>query len=459
MSFFTGTLLLLAYVLVLLLFARGTARLHPDADAFFVNRRSTSSFGVALSIVASCVGGSATLGMAGLAWQAGTPALWWLGAGAAGLTILGLFLAATVRRTGAATMPEMVGTYLGPSLRPLVSVIIVTAWLAILAAQISAFAAIAASITGLEPRTLLIPVAAFIVLYASLGGQATVMRGDAFQMVFMAGTLLAACVWLFMHNWQVLDNVPLELVNTDFPLSRASYFLVIIGGSYVVCPMLFGRLLSAGSSRAARNGALMGAAGLLLMAVLIVTLGLLCRGLVPADIASEQVLATVFKQNLPGWLSGFVLLGLCGAVLSSADSCLVTAATVLCGDILRRPDARTCRWCLVAIGIGGLVLAAPGRGILHLLLMANDIYVCGVVVPVFVGMLLHGRRALRESLLTVAVATGGLFGLAAAITGNNDLSYAGIAAAFVLTVLSARKLSEGESASSKSFVPSVTPDL
>lgn len=449
MTFLTGTLLLLAYLLALLLFARGTAKMHPDADAFFVNRRASSSLGVALSIVASCVGGSATLGMAGLAWQVGTPALWWLGAGAAGLTLLGLFLASTVRRTGAATMPEMVGVYLGPSLRPLVSVVIVTAWLAILAAQFSAFAAIAASMTGLEPRTLLIPAAAFIVLYASLGGQATIMRGDAFQMVFMAVTLLAACAWLFLHNGAVLRDVPMQLVNADFPVSRASYFLVIIGGSYVVCPMLFGRLLSAGNSRSARNGALLGAAGLLFMAALIVTLGLLCRGLVPADATAEQVLSTVFRGTLPGWLSGIVLLGLCGAVLSSADSCLVTAATVLSGDILRRPDTRTCRWCLVGIGLGGLVLAAPGRGILHLLLMANDMYVCGVVAPVFVGMLLHGRCVLRESVLTFAVAAGGILGLAAALTGRNELSYAGVAVALILTFGAAR----GSETSSTRAVP------
>lgn len=437
-----GSVLLCVYALALLFLAMTTSGLagqnaSPAADAFFVNRRSSSALSVALSITASCVGGSATLGMAGLAWQAGTPALWWLGSGAVGLVILGLFLARKVRRTGAGTMPEMVSVYLGPSLRPLVSVVIVVAWLSILAAQFSALATIAGSMVGLPAAYMLVPGAVFIVLYAAMGGQATVMRGDAAQMAFMTVALLLAFVALWLFNGKVMDSVPLQFVNESFPMSRLSYFMVVIGGSYVVCPMLFGRLLSAKDQTAARNGTLLGAVMLVAVAALIVALGILCRGLVPADTPAEQVLSMVFWQQLPGWLSGLVLLGLCGAVVSSADSCLVTAATVLAGDILHRPDTRTCRLCLVALGIGGILLAAPGRGILHLLLMANDIYVCGVVAPVFVGMLLYGRCALRENVLALAVVCGGLLGLTAAVTSQNVYTYAGVGVALCVSFLAA----------------------
>ena len=38
-------------------------------DSFFVNSRRSGPWLVGISIAASCVGGSATLGMAGLAWQ------------------------------------------------------------------------------------------------------------------------------------------------------------------------------------------------------------------------------------------------------------------------------------------------------------------------------------------------------------------------------------------------------
>ena len=84
---------LLIYIAVLFLLAWITARRAPDKETYFVNGRRSSANVVALSIVASCVGGSATMGMAGLAWQVGTPAIWCLLSGAAGLVLLSLFLA------------------------------------------------------------------------------------------------------------------------------------------------------------------------------------------------------------------------------------------------------------------------------------------------------------------------------------------------------------------------------
>ena len=127
-----------------LLEALRESRAKSGRDAFFVNSRASGPWQVGISIIASCVGGSATLGMAGLAWQAGTPAFWWLGGGACGLFVLTLFLAKKVRESGAHTMPEMVDAFLGrestaslprPILSPrrLVAAVIVPAWLAILA--------------------------------------------------------------------------------------------------------------------------------------------------------------------------------------------------------------------------------------------------------------------------------------------------------------------------------------
>ena len=66
--------LFLLYALLLtgmgLLEARRKLRAGNGKDAFFVNGRRSGPWQVGISIIASCVGGSATLGMAGLAWQA-----------------------------------------------------------------------------------------------------------------------------------------------------------------------------------------------------------------------------------------------------------------------------------------------------------------------------------------------------------------------------------------------------
>ncbi|MEG1609573.1 MAG: hypothetical protein RR317_00120, partial [Bilophila sp.] len=222
-----------------------------------------------------------------------------------------------------------------------------------------------------------------------------------------------------------------ELVNEQFPVSKLTYFMLILGGSYVVCPMLFGRFLSAKDSRSAVRGGVIGVVGLTLTAIVIVLIGIGSRGLIPAGTAADDVFTTLMT-TLPPWVGLFLLLSLLSAVLSSADSCLITAATVCCNDLLRRHSVSLCRLVALALGIGGYAIARGGHGILGLLLMANDIYVCGVVAPVFVGMVLHKRGVMQPTFAVCAVLVGGVCGFTAACTGDHLWSYAGLASSALL---------------------------
>ncbi len=413
------------------------------ADTFFVNDRTSSSLAVGFSILASCVGGSATLGMTGLAWQVGTPALWWLCSGALGLCILALFLARRVRQSGARTLPQMVHTFVGgKSAARLSSVIILMAWLAITAAQFSALATllhpfIGTSFPSFPHMGTLALGAVFIIFHAMGGGQRAVIKSDAFHYLFLMVIMgISLCFLLGDDSLSLpMSSLPLELVNDDFPLSKVSYFLLIMGGSYVVCPMLFGRLLSARSEETARRGALLGAAGLVLSAIVLVSIGVLSRGIVPEGTPPQGLLPTVFTTIMPPWLGIMGILALMSAVISSADSSLITAATIACNDVLQRTDVRTCRLCTLVLGLGSLALAVPGMGILELLLMANDIFVCGVVLPVCVAMLCYKRYTVSSTCITLAMLSGGLCGLFAAFMDSATLSYVGLALALALSLI------------------------
>jgi SSS family solute:Na+ symporter len=436
-----GMLLFLAYVLCLVLLgARCAARVRDEGD-FYVNGRRSGTATVALSIVASCVGGSATVGMAGLAWQVGTPAYWWLGSGVVGLTILSLLLARKVRASGAMTLPEMLETCLGGSCRTLSSWIILPAWVAILAAQFVAMGAILAVLTGLGQETSMAMGAMVLVGYTLLGGQGAVMESDVWQYLLMAAALVVTLALAAgMGGSGALARAPLEVVNEEFPGSRLRYFLCIIGGGYVVCPMLFGRVFSARDAATARRGGLWAVGGLAVTAAVIVALGIACRDVVPQGTPPEEVLCRALPMLLPDWAASLLMLGLFSAVVSSADSCLITAAGVLSRDVLQRPSPGSCRCCMVLLGGAALWLAFGGEGILSLLLKANDIYVCGVVVPVFVGLVLQGRARVVPVVAAVAMAGGGALGLVAAVTGDAGWSYAGLGFALATSLAALRPL-------------------
>ncbi len=457
-------LLLYAFFLCLLSIYARHKDLSKISASFFVNNRQSSANAVALSIVASCVGGSATLGVAGLAWQVGTPAFWWLGTSAMGLCILAFFLARKVRQSNAFTLPQMVSTFLGQHARPLTSIIIILAWLAITSAQLSAMAALilplmpdalnalpsflSTYLNGFDHFSLsLLLGSCIVIVYACIGGQSAIIKSDAVQYVIMMISLIVALFLLLSNiNHAGLQNplnaVPLEFVNSDFPISKFTYFLFIIGGSYVICPMLFGRLYSAKNSQVAKRGAILAVVWLVLTAILIVIIGITCRAFVSADVsnlAPEKILTAVLFEQLPPWARVLAFLGIFSALISSTDSSLFTAASICSNDIFKKQNINLCRICIVIIGIFSMMLALSGKGILQLLLMANDIYVCGVVAPVFVGMILHPKYKFNAHGISLAIIAGGGFGLTAALSGNNLYSYLGLAAATLVSLLAIQK--------------------
>ena len=431
-----GIALLCVYSLLIAWAASRAGRQDGSAAAFFVNNRSSGALEVASSIIASCIGASATIGMIGMAFAVGTPAFWWLGAGAVGLVPLSLLLARKVRESGAYTMPQLAERFFGSAARLLLSIVIIVAWMAILAAQFTALAEVIRMLTG-WPRILCLALGFLFICLHSLGGQAAIMRLDRLQTAILFASLLVMLSWLSVHNPSWPDRMLVQAVNSEFPPEKLLYFLVVVGANYLVCPMLFGRLFSARDGKSARLGGILAAGGIAVCALLIVALGLACRGLIPADTARDAVLTRILSDVLPFWMLAPVALALLSAIVSSADSCLVTAATVFSHDLLKRSDPAACRACVLVLGLAGMGLSLWGKSIIAFLLMAYDIYACGVVGPVFIGLVLEGRRRVDSRFACAAVAIGGALGLAAALIDLAALSYAGISAAVLITLAGA----------------------
>ena len=83
-------------------------RKSKKADDFFVAGRKSSSLFIVGSLLATIIGSSATLGMAGLGFKQGLTGAWWLLVGSIGLVFLGLFFARKVRKLALYTLPELV---------------------------------------------------------------------------------------------------------------------------------------------------------------------------------------------------------------------------------------------------------------------------------------------------------------------------------------------------------------
>ncbi len=417
------------YSLLFIVLSYLESRKGQSAEDYFLNSRRSNAHQVGFSIVASCVGGSATVGMCGLAFAVGMPAVWWLLSGACGLGLLRVFMVPRIReRLQALTMPEMVEGLIGKPAHRLSCLIIVCAWAAILAAQFLAMGRIVEAMTGLALQTAMACGALVIVIYTWLGGQASVIKSDVIQMAVMAAGLVLIFVVLTAADAEPLRSVPIEWLNDDFALSDWSRFMLLIGGSYVVCPMLFARVMSAQSESAARRGTTLGIVGIVFFAFLITAIGIEARAFVPAGTAGDAVLPQLVSQ-LPDWAGTVFFFVMASAILSSADSCLITAATVAANDVLQKPSVAVSRRMILVLSVAALVIAVFGESVLGLLLAANSMYVCAVVVPIFVA--LAANRALEKTTAAVSIAAAGSLALAGELLSIESLSY--IAAAVSLS--------------------------
>ena len=214
----------------------------------------------------------------------------------------------------------------------------------------------------------------------------------------------------------------LDLVAAQ-PLSLGlSALLLLVGLTYVVGPDMYSRMFCARDGRTARKSALWTALIIIPVALAITLIGTGGAALFPEVSATEQVLPAVIVQLLPPFLSGIVLAALLSAMMSSADTTLLSASTILSVDVIgqfkpslsRDKLVLISRWSIVLLGLASLVLALALGGIISALLFAYTIYTGGVILPVLFGFY-RDRLKVTPAGALAAIIGGGAAALASKI--------------------------------------------
>ena len=216
-------------------------------DGFFVANRSGTTLLILGSLCATFVGSSVAVGMVGRGYRMGLPGAWWLLVGAIGLFIMGFFLARKVRRAGLYTLPELVETQYGSKAGLTASVLIVVAWIAIIAAQIIAAEKILTVILpyDLSPWVLMSIASLVFVLYTVLGGQYSIIRTDFIQFgILTVGILVSLALVLNrvggiseLHASLPSDYFSLP-VSVNFGWYQLVLFLILTGSTYISGPTI-----------------------------------------------------------------------------------------------------------------------------------------------------------------------------------------------------------------------------
>lgn len=390
-------------------------------DSFFVADRKGSTFIISGSLCATIIGASAVVGMAGLGFSRGLTGVWWLLSGTIGLLVLFVFFAKKVRKEGLYTLPELVERQYDKNTGIVAAILIVISWLGVIAAQIIAASVVLSVLIPLPVTVLMLITTAVFVIYTALGGQYSIIRTDFIQSIILFIGIII-CAGFLISKFSITGNTLNSLpgyyfsfpVSSNFGWAEVISMIILVGATYIVGPDIYSRLFCSRDEKTARNSALLTALVLIPIAFIIVFIGMGAKVFFP-DIIPDESFSTIIRELLPVGVSGLVIAALLAAIMSSADTCILTTSTILTEDILKRlfpkmkdkKELIISRGNIVLIGCIALVIAVFIGGIIKSLLLAYTIFTSGIVIPVIAGFYKDKLKVTPQGAFAAIIGGGG----------------------------------------------------
>ncbi len=414
--------LLAAYLLAMLAIGLASRRRASAGEAaFYVADRSYGPFRGFVALASTTTGGSATLVCAALVWRHGLAGIWLDLASAIGLAVLAVALAGRVRRTGAMTLPEIAGRFYGAGARTAAGILVVIAEVVWFALLVEASQAVLTAMTGLPATSALVLSAAVFIAYTALGGQYAVVRTDFVQYGLMVAGILG--VGVFAAFRAVGGRFSPPAGSLAFPVSPTLGgldvfgWLLLVGLPHLVGGDVYAKLLSCRDARSARRAAWGAAASKVAFGAAVAFIALSARQKGLAVSSDAETLPAALRAFAPGFPGAFVAVALVATMQSSADSVLLTSASVAVRDVAPafgvRSGIAAARALVPIFGAAGLVVALAMREIVGTLRLGYSIFAAGMILPILFGFFrplwLPGRDAVAAMAAGGAVAVGGRF--------------------------------------------------
>jgi SSS family solute:Na+ symporter len=188
--------------------------------------------------------------------------------------------------------------------------------------------------------------------------------------------------------------------------------------SNLVGPDIYSKLFSARNPKEAGRGAIAGGLIRLAVSLTVASIALLGASLYGDEVSGGTLLPHLTYDFFPPLVASIVMIGLLSIMLSSADSCLISASTFLSWDLLGIRD----RWIrpvsILSIGSLSFILAVYSPGIISTLTLTYTVFSAGMVPAVLLSVWKQ-RICLNRWGAVTSFACGGIAVLILYILQNN----------------------------------------
>jgi len=373
---------LILYQLLLLGIGWWASRRTSDNEDFYLGGRKLGATVAALSASASSSSAWSLLGVSGAAYAWGLPAIWLIPS-----TLLVVFInwfgvaprmCQQSRKNNALTLTEfLAGPPDDPARQTIMRIgaaVILFSFTFYVAAQFQAAGHTFASALNLEPSTAIILGASIVLAYVMLGGFWAASITDSMQGILMAlsAILLPLTALVAVGGpGALLASLDMEGVSTLVLWTRqeslaAGIGFVIglagIGLGYPGQPHVVNRFMAMEDKNAIPTARMIAIIWAVIIYTGMVILGWCGRLLVSSLGDGEQVLFALATLLLPSVLAGIMVSAILSAIMSTADSQLLVAASSVSHDLRNgktatRESLRQSRWVVLVIGMAAIALA------------------------------------------------------------------------------------------------------
>ena len=420
-------MLLFFYFLIVVVIGILSFKKVKDDKDFFVAGKNAGVLQVSGSLLASILGSSAIIGSVDFAYVSGWAGIWLLVCASFGLLCL-YPLIKYIKNFHGYNLPSMLGTFYGEEVQRISSFIIPIAWLGVVASQIMGAAKIVTILSSLNYVQGVLLSGTVFIIYTILGGQLSIIKTDVIQLMF----ILAGIVLTFFYIVpEPVTKEVLPVINHKFNHIDLLVMVLTYSTTYLVGPDIYSRLFCAKDDNTMRKSIIVAILVLIPLAFILTKLGV--YGIQAFDnVGKESVLLMIANTKLPKVLSFVLYFGLLSAVISSADTTLLTASSLFTQGILKDLKSKKAifvtRIVTILFGVFAILVAVKMKYILSTLLLALAVYSGSFIIPTFVGI--FGFRAEKKAVI-LSIIAGGVTALIGKLVGGDTGNYISILSYFI----------------------------
>jgi SSS family transporter len=392
------------YLVIMLYIGIRAAKSTESTEDFIVAGRKMPLWIGSATIIATWFGGGTMMGAAGASYERGL-----IGViadpfgGALCLFIVGYFFARIFRRLRLLTFIDFFQNRYGTTAATIAAIGSISSNIGWTGALLVAFGFVFETLTGVPLEYGIMGGAVVVFVYTVAGGMWAVAMTDFVQMAVIAVGLvmLLIVVLIDVGGW---GNIAPHLPEDTFRMIPAehsamhwlNYFRawLIFGLADVTAQTLIQRACSAKNEQTAQNSFYLAGFGHLFLGLIPVTLGIIASITMPGLTDPETVIPELAIAHLHPVAIAIFVGALLAAIMSSADSALLAAASVFSVNILPlfkpkvsdRQQLKATRIAIPVLGSIAVYVALEVQVVYNLILDANSVILVCVTVPFIVGV-------------------------------------------------------------------------